>query len=119
MTDLRGFIKDLDQQGELIRIKDELSPNMEISAGLQRFDAGKAVLFEKVSGHNNSVVGGVCGTRDRILHGLGVSNEGLYGRLLQALKTPIKCEVVEDGSVMEVIEEGDSEKDSDINALYR
>jgi 2,5-furandicarboxylate decarboxylase 1 len=107
MTDLRGFIKDLDQRGELIRIKDELSPNMEISAGLQRFDARKVVLFEKVSGHAHSVVGGVCGTRDRILQGLGVSNEGLYGRLLQALKTPIKCEVVENGSVMEVIEEGD------------
>ena len=110
MSDLRGFLDDTDKMGELIRVKEELSTNFEISAGLLRFDAGKAVLFENVKGSGHMVVGGICGTRARILRGLGVEQKDLYTRLQQAIRNPTKCEIVKDGPVTEVVGDGDLTK---------
>ena len=110
MSDLRAFLKQLEKDDDLIRIKEPMSPKLEIAAALQRFDAGKALVFEKVDGYDVKVVGGVCGTRARILQGLGVEARDLYPRLQQAIRSPRRCEVVAKGPVTEVVEEGDLTK---------
>lgn len=110
MSDLRAFLKQLEKSGDIIKIKEPLSPRLEMAAALQRFDAGKAVLFEKAEGFDTKVVGGVCGTRGRILQGLGIEAKDLYPRLQKAIKSPKKCEVVEKGPVLDVVEEGDLTK---------
>src|SRR4030042_5651838 len=110
MSDLRSFLKQLEEKDDLIKIKEPLSTKLEIAAALQRFDAGKVLLFEKVKGYDVKVVGGVCGTRDRILQGLGINAKDLYPHLQQAIKNPTRCEVVEKGPVTEVVEEGDLTK---------
>ena len=104
MKDLRGFIEELDASGELVRVEETVSPRYEIPAVLRRFDGGRAVLFEDVEGYDARVVGGVCGTRGRILGALGVSAGDLYGRLLDAVRNPTPCEVG-DGPVKEVVDE--------------
>ena len=43
MSDLRTFIKQLEKNEDLIKIKEPLSAKLEIAAALQRFDAGKAL----------------------------------------------------------------------------
>ena len=110
MSDLRAFLKHLEKSGDIIKIKEPLSPRLEMAAALQRFDAGKAIMFEKTKGFDIKVVGGVCGTRGRILQGLGIEAKDLYTRLQQAIKNPKKCEVAEKGPVLEVVEEGDLTK---------
>lgn len=110
MSDLRAFLKQLEKSGDIIKIKEPLSPKLEMAAALQRFDAGKAVIFEETEGFATKVVGGICGTRGRILQGLGIEAKDLYPRLQQAIKNPKKCEVVEKGSILEVLEEGDLTK---------
>jgi len=110
LSDLRAFLKQIEDDGDLIRIKEPLSAKLEVSAALQRFDAGKALLFEKVEGFDTKVVGGVCGTRGRILKGLSVEAKDLYPTLQKAIKSPVKCEVVKKGPVLEVVEEGDLTK---------
>lgn len=110
MSDLRSFLKQLEEKDDLIKITEPLSTKLEIAAALQRFDAGKVLLFEKVKGYDVKVVGGVCGTRDRILQGLGINAKDLYPHLQQAIKNPTRCEVVEKGPVTEVVEEGDLTK---------
>lgn len=110
MSDFRAFLKQIEEDGDLIRIKEPLSAKLEVSAALQRFDAGKALLFEKVEGYETKVVGGVCGTRGRILKGLGVEAKDLYPALQKAIKSPVRCEVVKKGPVLEVVEEGDLTK---------
>ncbi|MDH5792734.1 MAG: UbiD family decarboxylase, partial [Candidatus Bathyarchaeota archaeon] len=95
---------ELEAGGELVRIEETVSPRYEIPAVLRRFDGGRAVLFEDVEGYDARVVGGVCGTRGRILGALGVSAGDLYGRLLDAVRNPTPCEVG-DGPVKEVIDE--------------
>ncbi len=109
MADLRTFLKRVEDNGDLMRIGEELSPEYEISAALKRFDAGKVLLFENVKGHTHSVVGGVCGTRQRIMDALGVGPDQLYPRLLEATRSPKKCRIG-DGPVKEVVEEGDLRK---------
>ncbi|HIH89309.1 TPA: UbiD family decarboxylase [Candidatus Bathyarchaeota archaeon] len=110
MSDLRAFLKTLEKEDDIIKIKESMSPKREMAAALQRFDAGKAVMFEKVEGFDVKVVGGVCGTRGRILQGLGIEAKDLYPRLQKAIKNPMKCEVVKKGPVLEVVEEGDLTK---------
>jgi 2,5-furandicarboxylate decarboxylase 1 len=110
LSDLRTFLNQIEERDELVRIKEPLNTKFEIAAALQRFDAGKVLLFEKVDSYDVKVVGGVCGTRDRILLGLGIEAKDLYPRLQQAIKTPTRCEVAKKGPVMEVIEKGDLTK---------
>ena len=109
MSDLRTFLKQLEEKDDIIEIKEPLSTKLEISAALQRFDAGKALLFKRVEGYDTRVVGGICGTRQRILDALGLKSEKLYPKLLEAVKTPKNCKV-DDGPVKEVIGEGDLSK---------
>ena len=105
MPDLRGFLKSLEEKGELIRIDEAFSPKFEIPAILKHFDGKEALLFERVKGHNTRIVGGVCGTRKRILEALKVRNDNLYERLSYAINNPSRCEVG-DGPVKEVVKKG-------------
>ena len=96
---------ELERRGELLRVGEELSPRFEIPAVLKTLDGGSTVLFERVKGFDSAVLGGVCGTRERICLALGVEPEAFYKRLLQAVEYPTHVEVVEEGPVKEVVEE--------------
>jgi len=103
MTDLRAFLHRLEAEGDLLHIEEPLSPRFEIAAALRRLDGGKALVFDEVDGFESRVVGGVCGTRRRILSALGVEAEAYYECLLHALRNPTPCEVG-DGPVKEVVD---------------
>ena len=103
MSDLRGFLREIDD--ETVRIKEPLSSRYEIAAALHRWDGDKAVLVEEVKETGTRLVGGVCGSRTRIMRGLGIKAEDFYPAVLQATKNPVKCKVG-DGRVKEVVEEG-------------
>ena len=66
-TSLHECIADLEKNGMLIRIKEEVDPNLEIATiHLKVFEAkGKAILFEKVKGCNYQVVSNLFGTVER------------------------------------------------------
>ena len=104
--DLRGFLKRLEEvEGELVRITEELSPRLEMSAVLKRAGAGEGpvVLFEKVAGYPGvSVVGNVLGTRRRLAVALGVSIEVLEEEYIKRRQNLIPPEVVDGGPVKEV-----------------
>ncbi|MBQ2764674.1 MAG: UbiD family decarboxylase, partial [Firmicutes bacterium] len=63
--DLRSFLALLEQEGQLVRVKEEVMPEPDIaSAGraAANFKNGPAVLFEKVRGYNTKVVTNVHGS---------------------------------------------------------
>jgi UbiD family decarboxylase len=103
MADLRGFLERLEEMGEVIHIPEEASPRFEIPLLMRAFDGDKALIFERVEGYGNRVVGGVCGSRRRILESLGLTPTSFYERLIQAMRSPRPCEVG-DGPVTEVAE---------------
>ena len=75
-TDLRGFMKALEQDGDLLRVKEEVDPKLEITEILDRAvkEGGPAVLFEKVKGYRVPVLGNVMGTHRRMLKALAIAS---------------------------------------------
>lgn len=63
--DLREFLKTLEEEGQLVRVKDEVNPEPDIGAAgraASRLPNGPAVLFEKITGYKGSVVTNVHGS---------------------------------------------------------
>ena len=91
--DLSDFIEQLEQLGELKRIKQEIDPYLEMTEICDRTlkAQGPALLFEKVKGSDIAVLGNLFGTPRRVAFGMGEENvEALreVGKLLAFLKEP-------------------------------
>ncbi len=91
--DLRDFIKQLEQQGELKRISFEVDPYLEITEICDRTlkAQGPALLFENVKGSAVPVLANLFGTPKRVAMGMGEDSvEALHevGKLLAFLKEP-------------------------------
>jgi 4-hydroxy-3-polyprenylbenzoate decarboxylase len=73
-TDLHSFIADLEKRGELIRIKEPVSHDLEITEIADRLvkKGGPALLFENILGKGFPLVIGLYGTRKRMALALGV-----------------------------------------------
>jgi 4-hydroxy-3-polyprenylbenzoate decarboxylase len=73
--DLRDFITQLEQSGDLRRVPQAVSPYLEMTALCDRVlrASGPAILFEHVSGHSMPVLGNLFGTPERVARAMGVS----------------------------------------------
>ena len=62
--DLRDFIHQLEQAGELRRVKQPVSPHLEMTALCDRVlrAGGPALLFEQPTGHSMPVLANLFGT---------------------------------------------------------
>ncbi len=91
--DLRDFIAQLEQLGELKRIKAEIDPHLEMTEVCDRVlrAGGPALLFEKPKGHAIPVLGNLFGTPHRVALGMGAESLAALrevGTLLATLKEP-------------------------------
>jgi len=92
-SDLRSFISFLEQQGELIRITQEIDPHLEMTEISDRTlrAQGPALLFENPKGYSMPVLCNLFGTPKRVAMGMGQESvEALrdVGELLAFLKQP-------------------------------
>lgn len=74
-SDLRSYLGFLEENGKLLRVKEQVDSKCEIAAILYRLgqQRGPAVLFENVKDHDIPVVGAVYGTLDRVASGIGTT----------------------------------------------
>ncbi|MDR7149930.1 4-hydroxy-3-polyprenylbenzoate decarboxylase [Hydrogenophaga palleronii] len=91
--DLRDFMAQLEQTGELRRINEPVSPHLEMTALCDRVlrAGGPALLFERPTGHGMPVLGNLFGTTGRVARAMGVGSLGelrQFGEVLAALKEP-------------------------------
>lgn len=91
--DLRDFLAQLEAQGELKRITQEIDPYLEITEIADRTlkAGGPALLFENVKGHSMPVLANLFGTPDRVAKGMGQDSLSALrdvGKLLAYLKEP-------------------------------
>lgn len=91
--DLREFLAQLEDKGQLVRIKQEISAELEMTEICDRTlrAGGPALLFENVSGHDMPVLGNLFGTTERVAMAMGQESvEALreVGELLAFLKEP-------------------------------
>lgn len=91
--DLRDFLAQLEAEGELKRITQEIDPYLEITEIADRTlkAGGPALLFENVKGHSMPVLANLFGTPDRVAKGMGQDSLSALrdvGKLLAYLKEP-------------------------------
>jgi 4-hydroxy-3-polyprenylbenzoate decarboxylase len=91
--DLRDFLHQLEQAGQLLRVADAVSPRLEMTAVGDRLlrSGGPAVLFTQPAGQRMPVLINLFGTPERVALGMGAASAGELrdvGRLLAALKEP-------------------------------
>ena len=91
--DLRDFIAQLENLGELKRVAAEVDPKLEMTEVCDRVlrAGGPALLFERPKGHSMPVLGNLFGTPHRVALGMGAESLAALrevGTLLAALKEP-------------------------------
>jgi 4-hydroxy-3-polyprenylbenzoate decarboxylase len=92
-SDLREFIAFLEQRGELVRIAQEVDPNLEMTEISDRTlrAKGPALLFENPKGYGTPVLCNLFGTPERVAMGMGQESVNALrdvGTLLAFLKEP-------------------------------
>jgi 2,5-furandicarboxylate decarboxylase 1 len=103
--DLRGYLSHLEEQGQLLRVKEEVDVKYEIAAGIRRTSdvEGPALLFENVKEFPGwRVLGGLFATRKLVALGLGVPQEQMLERYLTLEDKRIPPEIVSSGPVKEI-----------------
>jgi len=103
--DLRSFLAQLEDLGQLKRVKDEVSVKHEIAAGIRKSSdiEGPALLFENVKNYPDwKVLGGLFATRKLVALGLGVPQDRLLERYMTLEDTRIAPELVATGPVKEI-----------------
>ena len=109
--DFRSFLEQLDKDGELVRIRKEVSTEYEM-AGIIDALSEKPVFFEKVKESNIPVLSGVVSSRELIARALNIKKEQLLHKLSNAIENPVRPDVVEKGECQEIVE-----KDVDLTKL--
>lgn len=100
--DLRTFLKRLEKDGELIRIKKEVSAEYELANVLNALGE-KPTIFENVKGFDFPVFGGITSSRDVIAKALGTTKEQMLHKTVEALRKPVPPQMVESAPCQEVI----------------
>src|SRR4030066_444863 len=89
----RSFVEQLDKNGELTKIKREVSIEYEM-AGVIEAIGEKPVFFEKIKESRIPVVGGLLSSKDLIARGLAVKKEELLQKLSTAIENPVPPQIV-------------------------
>lgn len=85
--DMQSLVKKLDEKGRLVRIKKEVSTNLEIAGLMKKLD-GKPVLFENVRESDYPVIANLAAGKDLVALALGVKVPELIPLLADAIDSP-------------------------------
>ncbi len=100
----RHFLKQLDENGDLTRIKNEVSTKYELAGVIDALDE-KPVLFENVRESNIPVVAGLVSSKELIAKALNTQKRQLLHKLSSAIKKPFPIpDVVKEGECQQNVE---------------
>ena len=108
--DLRSFISDLEEAGEIAKIETELSPAFEIAAALRYLDRrnDKAILFNQVKGYTVPVVGNLFQSYRSIAIAFGIEDHRkALDEYRKRSSARIKPGIQRSGPVKEITLKGD------------
>lgn len=109
MMDLREFLKVLEEEHELQKIKVEVDPKHELGAICKIHNErpnSPALLFENLKGHTIPVVGQLLASDRRVALALGLSQENVFNETVQRASNPIAPKLVSKGASQDVVLEG-------------
>jgi len=107
--DLWEFVQRLEEEGELVRISEELDPKMEAAALITELGKikGPAVLMEKVRGYDTPVAGNLMGSMRRLALALEATEEKFLEEYDKRIGSGIPWVEVKEAPVKEIIYKGD------------
>src|SRR6476619_2459175 len=87
-ADLQEFLRHLEQQGQLRRIRAEVDPELEVTEIAQRVlrEQGPALLFERPKGSSIPLAMNLFGTMDRVRAVLGKEPAEIGNELIAAFE---------------------------------
>jgi 4-hydroxy-3-polyprenylbenzoate decarboxylase len=97
-NDLRDFIKFLEDKKDLLRIKEEVDPILEVTEITDRVskEQGPALLFEKVKGSRYPIAINLFGSYQRMAWALGLNNFNEIGQQFSSLlKTDLEMKFMQ------------------------
>ena len=108
LTDMQGYIAFLEENKQLIRVKTEVDPHLELAGIAKRFEGDKVVLFEKVKGSDYSVLIGLYWNLDVMAKVFNCASSELPFVLTDEIRAwqsePMEPVILESGPANEVIE---------------
>ena len=101
MTDLREYISEIQDAGEVLNVKSRASPVFEIAGITAKADGSHALMFDDVEGSNFRLVANLVGTRKRFAAAVGAPEGGIHGKIIAAIGNARPPETVSSGKFME------------------
>ena len=101
--DLRGLIEALRRARELAVVTRAVAPEFEAAAVIHAL-AGRPVLFERMAGSGYQVVANLLARREVVALALGVPQDQVLARLVEACREPSAPAVVSNAPCQEVVE---------------
>ncbi len=99
----RSILNALEGKGELLVVDKPVSAKFDVSAMLSLADHRAAVRFDKIEGSDIRLFGNLLTSRERIAMALGVSVDQIQKTLTDAVRNPIKPEIIDNAPVQEVV----------------
>ena len=110
---LRNFIERLEREGEIIRVKDKLSPRFEIAAFFEilgKKEGNPAAIIENVEGYDIPVVGNLLGSKRRLAMALETDEDNIFKDFSRINEKGLPPEIISPAPVKDVV----IDKDIDI-----
>lgn len=101
MTDLRSYINQIKNSGQLSVIKKTVSTKYEIAALTAQADGNNALLFENIKESKLRLVANLVGTRERFAKAIGSTKSTIHSKVISAINRPKKPKIIHDGKFME------------------
>ncbi|MDA8189191.1 MAG: UbiD family decarboxylase [Dehalococcoidales bacterium] len=103
--DLREFLTDLRERGQLVQVDRSVSPHLELSLITKELNdrQGPAVLFTNVQGSPLPVVTNLFPSRERAAMALGVGVDDMRDRWIEAMRAPLEPVTVDRAACKEII----------------
>jgi 2,5-furandicarboxylate decarboxylase 1 len=103
ITDLRGWLTQLESSGRLAVAKEGVSLIDELAAISKRLEFERAVVFPRPGGHAMAVVANLFADRSWVAESMGVSTEQLLNRFQEAARHPLPWIEVNSAPAQDVV----------------
>jgi 2,5-furandicarboxylate decarboxylase 1 len=103
VTDLRGWLTELEASGRLAVAKEGVSLIDELAAISKRLELERAVVFPAPSGHAIPVVANLFADRGWVAESIGVSSDQLLVRFQDAVRHPLPWVEIASGPAQDVV----------------
>jgi 2,5-furandicarboxylate decarboxylase 1 len=103
ITDLRGWLTQLESSGRLAVAKEGVSLIDELAAISKRLEFERAVVFPRPGGHAMAVVANLFADRSWVAESMGVSTDQLLSRFQEAARHPLPWIEVKSGPAQDVV----------------